>query len=77
MVDNSTSLSKPVSSRFFVIGQSGQAFSSRSEAPSQGFPILKDRAMPSEESLDGLIDASIEKASLPSTILNPEAIHQA
>src|SRR5713101_1635744 len=37
MVDNSTSLSKSISGRFFVIGQSGQAFSSRREAPSDIF----------------------------------------
>ena len=34
MVDKSTSLSKPTSGWMFVIGQSGQAFSSQSEAPS-------------------------------------------
>jgi hypothetical protein len=35
MVDKSTSLSKPTSGWMFVIGQSGQAFSSQSEAPSE------------------------------------------
>jgi hypothetical protein len=37
MVDTSRSLSKPLSGRFFVSGQSGQTFSSRSEAPSDIF----------------------------------------
>src|SRR5215469_5462605 len=37
MVDKSTSLSKPISGRYFVIGQSGQAFSSWREAPSDIF----------------------------------------
>ena len=37
MVDNSTSLSKPFTGQFFVIGQSGHAFSTRREAPSDSF----------------------------------------
>jgi hypothetical protein len=37
MVDNSIPLCKPTSGQFFVMRQSGQAFSSRSEAPSECF----------------------------------------
>src|SRR5215467_8202047 len=37
MVDNSRSLSKPLSGWFFVSGQSGQTFSSRIQAPSDLF----------------------------------------
>jgi hypothetical protein len=37
MVDNSTSLSKPISGRFFVMRQSSWAFSSQSKVPSELF----------------------------------------
>ena len=45
-------------------------------AEQQGFPILINRAMTKEESLDGLIDVRIEKASLASNIVPPN-IHEA
>lgn len=46
-------------------------------ARSEGFPILKDGAGTSKESLDGFIDTSIEKACLASNILKAQTIHQA
>jgi hypothetical protein len=47
MVENSTSLCKPISGRFWVMRRSRQAFSSRSQAPSECFcehlhPSLRD-----------------------------------
>ncbi len=59
MVDNSRSLSKPLSGRFFVIGQSGQTFSSRSEAPSNilcghSYPPASDMALQPPLDLEAL-----------------------